>query len=219
MNQNHETTKLNVVSDVHAQRLSWRRLHLTRGKLKASSRTSGLMSGFAMVAMVEIQLEQGIPEALLIAFSVVTTILISVHVFALMISVCILPNIESIANLHHNFDHTVQDSPHDKMHSYIELAWIFSTGLGTLLFLAEIGILSWVKFYNYSHTAAIASTAVLLPVCLIFIVFAVHFYRSLVRHKYERSYQGIEELQQIANELQTDNQPSQAASPSHLLNI
>lgn len=168
--------------------------------------------------MVEIQLEKGIPEGILVAFSVITTILISVHVFALMISVCILPNIESIASLHHNdFEHSVQDSPHDKMHSYIELAWIFSTGLGTLLFLAEIGILSWVKFYNYSHPAAIASTVVLLPVCLIFVVFAVHFYRSLVRHKYERSYQGIEELQQIANELQTDNQPSQGPSPSHLL--
>ncbi|XP_031560234.1 protein orai-3-like [Actinia tenebrosa] len=203
-------------SDLHAQTLSWRRLHLTRGKLKASSRTSALMSGFAMVAMVEIQLEKGIPQGLHIAFSVVTTILISVHVFALMISVCILPNIESIANLHHNYNHMVQDSPHEKMHTYIEIAWVFSTGLGTLLFLAEIGILSWVKFYNYSQAAAVATTVVLLPVCILFIVFAIHFYRSLVQHKYERSYQGIEELQQIANQLQTDGTATPTPSPAHL---
>ena len=52
------------------------------------------------VAMVEIPVEPGIPEGLLIAFSVMTTILISVHVFALMISVYIFPNIDGVANIH-----------------------------------------------------------------------------------------------------------------------
>lgn len=152
--------------------------------------------------MVEIQIDDGVPTGLIIAFSVLTTILISIHVFALMISVCILPNLDSFASSYSLNNKNFDNSLHEQMHYYIETAWLFSTGLGTLLFLAEVAIVAWVQFYKKSQAAAIASTCVLLPVGVVFIWFALHFYNILVKHKYEQSSQGLEELQMYVDKLQ-----------------
>ncbi|XP_061754960.1 protein orai-2 isoform X1 [Nerophis ophidion] len=208
---------LELVSSNHhsVQALSWRKLYLSRAKLKASSRTSALLSGFAMVAMVEVQLEMDYryPLVLLIAFSVCTTVLVAVHLFALLISTCILPNVEAVSNIHNL--NSVSESPHERMHHYIELAWGFSTALGILLFLAEVVLLCWIKFLPVKTTpppaasdtgekgwqAALASTIIMVPVGIIFVVFTIHFYRSLVRHKTERHHQEIEELHKIKVQL------------------
>ncbi|XP_043924594.1 calcium release-activated calcium channel protein 1 [Protopterus annectens] len=212
------------------QALSWRRLYLSRAKLKASSRTSALLSGFAMVAMVEVQLDatHDYPPGLLIAFSACTTVLVAVHLFALMISTCILPNIEAVSNVHNL--NSVKESPHERMHRHIELAWAFSTVIGTLLFLAEVVLLCWVKFLplrknqndNSNSTnaitpgqaAAIASTSIMVPFGLVFIVFAVHFYRSLVSHKTDRQLQEIKELSEFARlQNQLDNRAEALDTP------
>nr|XP_046266067.1 protein orai-2 isoform X2 [Scatophagus argus]XP_046266068.1 protein orai-2 isoform X2 [Scatophagus argus] len=220
---------LELVSSNHhsVQALSWRKLYLSRAKLKASSRTSALLSGFAMVAMVEVELEMqySYPRVLLIAFSVCTTVLVAVHLFALLISTCILPNVEAVSNIHNL--NSVSESPHERMHHYIELAWGFSTALGILLFLAEVVLLCWIKFLpvdsgtkkspacssttapnpttaapqNSGWQAALASTIIMVPVGVIFLVFTIHFYRSLVRHKTERHHQEIEELHKIKVQL------------------
>uniref|UniRef100_A0A8C0U7I1 ORAI calcium release-activated calcium modulator 2 n=1 Tax=Cyanistes caeruleus TaxID=156563 RepID=A0A8C0U7I1_CYACU len=209
-----------VTSNHHSvQALSWRKLYLSRAKLKASSRTSALLSGFAMVAMVEVQLEvqYKYPQMLLIAFSACTTVLVAVHLFALLISTCILPNVEAVSNIHNL--NSISESPHERMHPYIELAWGFSTVLGILLFLAEVVLLCWIKFLPVgsilknettnvekpsSHAgwqSALVSTIIMVPVGLIFVVFTIHFYRSLVRHKTERHNREIEELHKLKVQL------------------
>ncbi|XP_044540336.1 calcium release-activated calcium channel protein 1 [Gracilinanus agilis] len=162
--------------------------------------------------MVEVQLDAShdYPPGLLIAFSACTTVLVAVHLFALMISTCILPNIEAVSNVHNL--NSVKESPHERMHRHIELAWAFSTVIGTLLFLAEVVLLCWVKFlplkkqpeppqpsnFTPGQEAAIASTTIMVPFGLVFIVFAVHFYRSLVSHKTDRQFQELNELAEFA---------------------
>lgn len=52
---------------------------------------------------------------------------------------------------------------------YIEIAWAFSTLIGLVLFLVEIAILCWVKFYDLSQAAAWSACIVLIPVIIIFL--------------------------------------------------
>lgn len=216
--------------------LSYRRLLLSRAKLKATSRTSALLSGFAMVAMVEIQLsdnltatncedmqypscntslptcEASIQELrnscvhynrLLIAFAVVTTLLIATHMFALLISTCILPNLEAVNSITGS-GMDISESPHDKFQFYIEMAWICSTGFGIILFLVEIGLLCWIKFFH-TPQSALAATIILIPLVVLFAFFAVEFYRRLVDHKEATATSKVKELDELFSKLEDDN--------------
>ena len=73
--------------------------------------------------------------------------------------------------------------------------------IGILLFLFEIGVLCWMKFYTISPTAAWVSTALLVPIWIIFIAFAALFYLKLVAHKSEICENVIKELETIQEHL------------------
>ena len=185
---------------------AWRRLQLSRAKLKTSTKNSALLAGFAMIAMVELSLEDDeqnpIPLPLLIFFGVITTLLVSIHLSALMISSCILPHIDAIALSDERDLESINDSPHDKMHIFIETAWIFSNILGIVLFLFEIGALAWVKFWELGtpngkpgKKTAIAASAILLLAISFFLFYVVYFYKQLADHNFRRSRLRIRDLE------------------------
>lgn len=78
---------------------------------------------------------------------------------------------------------------------------------GLFLFLVEVAILCWVKFWDYSFTAAIAATVVVIPVLVIFILFAVHFYHSLVVHRCDTSMKDMETLEDMKKQLDQVTSP------------
>ena len=56
---------------------------------------------------------------------------------------------------------------------------------GILLFLVEIALLCWVKFYDVAHVVAWVATGMLIPIMIVFVAFAALFYLKLVAHKSE----------------------------------
>uniref|UniRef100_A0A915NK53 Protein orai n=1 Tax=Meloidogyne floridensis TaxID=298350 RepID=A0A915NK53_9BILA len=174
------------------------RYDLSRAQLKASSRTSALLSGFAMIALVELQYLPDTPKPLLIMLGVVTTLLVSVHLLALMMSTCLLPYIEA--------NGCTQDSPHIKLRFYIELSWFFSTCVGLLLFLLEIGVIFFVKFNAIGYIfAAYITTGMLVPVLIIFIVISYLIHRNRFTHSIERVSDKVVDLQKYLCEAEAGN--------------
>lgn len=175
---------------------NWHSFHLARAKLQTSSKTSALLAGFAMVSMVELHIDESVPQGLIVTFAVCTSLVVAVHLVALLVSTCILPHVDAVAESKDESD--IRNSPHSRLRRFIELAWIFSTGFGILLFLGQMILMAWVRFSGISTTAAIVVTVILIPVLLVFVVFSVIFYQRLVSFKYQ---QKATELSQLENDL------------------
>ncbi|ULT98377.1 hypothetical protein L5515_002924 [Caenorhabditis briggsae] len=163
---------------------------LSKAQLKASSRTSALLAGFAMVCLVELQYDDSTSKPLLIVLGVVTSLLVSVHLLALMMSTCILPYMEATG--------CTQDSPHLKLKFYIDLSWLFSTCIGLLLFLVEIGVIFYVKFTAVGYpTAGYITTAMLIPVGIVFVLFSYLIHKNRVSHSLGRFKDKVDTMKQF----------------------
>jgi hypothetical protein len=60
----------------------------------------------------------------------------------------------------------------------VKLYYLFNSGI--FLFLLEIIVVCWVKFFFITHSAAIATMIIIIPLIILFCIFSLHFYRRLV---------------------------------------
>jgi calcium release-activated calcium channel protein 1 len=178
-------------------------LFYRKSKLESVNETSALLSGFAIVslhhrknrcllilsqvAIVELSLDAYISrnagETLLICYAIVSCLLVGVHLLALLMSMCILPELKSAIRHSDTWINNENKKPLSSLNIYIEIAWLVSTGLGLFLFILELGLILWIKMSGFSQTAAIAALVTLCIVGCPFILFAVGFYILIARTK------------------------------------
>lgn len=185
-------------------------LSLNKAKLKAVCRTSTLFSGFAMVTLVEMQIEinndlrSEASSIVLHLFTLITCLLIGVHLIALMISTCLLPHIESLVQqyeyqMEYDSFYLKQTTPQQEISSYhvkhefplgkfqpiIELSWILSNGFGIILFLIQIALVCYIKFSPMTNVKAIyiSGWIIVAFILMTFSLFSKKFYDVLVESK------------------------------------
>lgn len=151
--------------------------------------------------MVEVDVGDDTPFGILLPFAMLTALLIFVHLLSLIIATRILPELEAFIN---NPKLNVPQ-PITKGHYWpVQLVWYLSNIVGVLLFLVELVLVAFVKFYpqdigteeissgdestemnsqrNRIHvgTATLVVVFTLLAASLPFIII---FFRSLSRQK------------------------------------
>ncbi|CAF0918284.1 unnamed protein product [Rotaria sp. Silwood1] len=167
-----------------------RRIHnllYRKSKLESVNETSALLSGFAIVAIVELSLDSyeknKSNEGLIICYAIISCLLVGIHLLALLMSMCILPEIKSVIRNSDFWINNENSKPLSSLNKYIEIAWIASTGFGLFLFIIELCLIFWIKVSGFSQTAAIAALITLGVIGCPFILFAIGFYFRVARAK------------------------------------
>ncbi|KAF4532741.1 hypothetical protein B566_EDAN007708 [Ephemera danica] len=159
------------------EELAWRQLNERSGLLESATMASALLSGFGTQALVDLQFNQCtlVKDPLDWLMSATTTLLVATHIVALSLGTLALP--------------------------YLQLVWFLAFVLGMFLFLAEVAILSWVKFLDYSLGAAVAGCVVALVGLIGLAVFVLHFHRLLAVHEDESVTRRVQQLELMRERL------------------
>lgn len=144
--------------------------------------------------MVEAEISPLTPTGLLIPFAMLTALLIFVHMASLLIATRLLPELEAIIK---------QPSLHipssvGKGYTWpVHVVWYLSNIVGIVLFLVELVIVAYVKFYpttedKTSLHVGTATLAVVVVLSVVSLPFIVIFFQSISKKKIQLHEQNLE---------------------------
>jgi hypothetical protein len=124
------------------------------------------------------------------------------HSFAFLVSVFMLPKLQAVSHEYRppkDGDVCMKPvptfSPHDQFRGFVEISYNIAHVLGLFLYLIEIILLSWVKFWDFSYNACLASTICMIPFLILFIGLCWYFNRVLSNHVYETRTNMLEDVE------------------------
>ncbi|CAB3363028.1 Hypothetical predicted protein [Cloeon dipterum] len=215
--RNNQAPKTNWTALMQTKEaLEWRLLHLRKAKLRQAKGTSYILAAFSMSTMTELQvdIDTDIPIWLFTLFAVNTVTLVAVHIFSLVISTCLMPSMQAVTEEYEpplpGVDKicSVPDfSPHNRLRKFVNLSVTLSNVVGLFLFLFEVVLLAWVKFWDHARSACWAGSMVMAPALVLFLVFCWHFNRVLGECAYQVRDKEIREMQTELSVAAEDTSP------------
>lgn len=175
------------------------------------------------VAMVEVEIVNHPPTALLIPFAMNTAVLTFVHLFSLMIATRLLPELDAIVcdsgcSLTQPYFSTVAAKLARSW--LVQMCWVLSNIVGIVLFIIEVVLVAYVKFYPGSDKAnqgqlhaGTATLAVVIVLSLIAVPFIVIFFRSVSKQKLHIHEQRLEKARLLFESLKDTQNISEPPVP------
>jgi len=143
-----------------------------------------------------------VPSWLVSLLSVNSVILIAMHSFAFVIGTCLLPTLNAVNEEYvppqegQEFMKPVPDfSPHKKFSGFIKTSHRISHIFGLFVFLIEVPLVAWVKFWDVSMNAAIASSVTMIPFLIGFVIFYWCFNFEYKSQIYKSRQNAIDEVE------------------------
>lgn len=180
---------------------SWASCQLSRSRLKTASNNSAFFAGFGIISIVEVISESGdehpLPDPLLYYLAITSVLQVAVHLMIILIGNCIIPHIDAAVEYCESYHELIEiESPHAQMKSIIDVAWIVSTTIGTILFMIQLISVVISKYWQYSGIGSpdysniydlssqgklfgFVSAVILALTIVIAIIYFIYLYREL----------------------------------------
>ena len=175
------------------------------------------------VAMVEVEISNHPPTGLLIPFAMNTAVLTFVHLFSLTIATRLLPELDAITLNNRPSQQYLNTTAAKLAKSWpVHMCWVLSNVVGIVLFIIEVILVAYVKFYpgedgtdpRQLHVGT-ATLVVVVVLALVAVPFLIVLFLSVSKQKLQVHQQRLEKARELFENM---NQPlhSAADAPAHI---